>query len=299
MEAPLPPFELIERVGAVDDPAGRYVEIGRHQLEVLEHYLGDDWDWKDRTLLDWGCGAGRLLRLMVDTPARLIGVEIDRASIDWMRDHLPRVEGVLVDRPVLPLGDATVDVVTGLSVLTHIADDWAEWLLEIRRVLRPGGIAILTFIGGLTAPLLSDQWDEDAVGMLVLRYANPWTYGGPDVIHAPWWIREHWGRAFQVRSIEPDPLLRGPGQHEFAVLTRPDTPPPTVADLVQLADDPREALGLSAALYRTRYELAMLQIDRSRLETLDQENRALRDTLSWRITSPLRALRRAMKGRST
>jgi SAM-dependent methyltransferase len=288
---PLPPPELIERVGAIEDPVGRYVSIGEHQRAVLAHYLGDGWDWSGRVLLDWGCGAGRLLRLMADSPATLIGVEIDEASIAWMAKHIPRVQGLLVEKPVLELPDESVDVVTGFSVMTHISDEWAPWLLEVRRVLKPGGLAILSFIGALTAPLLCDQWNPDRLGMLVLRYANPSLSGGPDVIHSPWWIREHWGRAFTVRSMEPDPLQPEPGQHDFAVLERPTGPPPTAEQLTSLADDARELAGLESALQRTRSELAVMQDQRARIAELEHELTAMHSTLSWRVTEPLRRLR--------
>ena len=46
------------------------------------------------------------------------------------------------DATALPYADARFDLVIANHVLEHIEDDWAA-LAEIRRVLRPGGSAIL------------------------------------------------------------------------------------------------------------------------------------------------------------
>jgi SAM-dependent methyltransferase len=45
----------------------------------------------------------------------------------------------------LPLEDSSVDLVSAFSVFTHIESFDLAWMMEIRRVLRPGGIAWITF----------------------------------------------------------------------------------------------------------------------------------------------------------
>ena len=42
--------------------------------------------------------------------------------------------------PPLPLPDAHFDVVTAFSVFTHIDELDSPWLLELRRILKPGGL---------------------------------------------------------------------------------------------------------------------------------------------------------------
>jgi hypothetical protein len=46
--------------------------------------------------------------------------------------------------------------------------------------------------------------------MNVLNYGRSWREGGPSVFHSEWWIREHWGRAFDVISLEEDGVMLGP-----------------------------------------------------------------------------------------
>src|SRR5258708_7051462 len=64
-------------------------------------------------------------------------------------------------RPPLDVADGSVDLIYGQSVLTHLTRATTlAWLAEVRRVMRPGGLAMLTFM-------------DD-------RYAERW--GPPDVL---------------------------------------------------------------------------------------------------------------------
>ena len=154
----LPPDELIARVG--DDPGdtvGQYDAIGTRQRRLLESYLPPGWVWTDKTYLDWGAGAGRLVRHFLSEAEsnRVIGADIHEPSVSWIEENLAPVEGLLVhEEPVIALDDNSVDLVSGFSVMTHITDHWAGWLLEIRRVLRPGGVALLSFCGQFMLPRL-------------------------------------------------------------------------------------------------------------------------------------------------
>ena len=46
--------------------------------------------------------------------------------------------------PHLPIEDGSTALVYGFSVFTHIDEFETAWLAEIRRILRPGGVAYLT-----------------------------------------------------------------------------------------------------------------------------------------------------------
>src|SRR6266496_1476631 len=91
-ELPLPPSELVQRVGKIDDPdfAAAYEAIGRHSRERLERLLPPGWSWDGKHVLDFGCGAGRTLRhfLKEAEEGEFYGCDIDRASIAWLAEHL-------------------------------------------------------------------------------------------------------------------------------------------------------------------------------------------------------------------
>jgi SAM-dependent methyltransferase len=104
-------------------------------------------------------------------------------------------------RPPLPHADASFDQIRANEAFTRLVDDWAEWLLEARRLLADGGRLEI----GLSLPesfdeLTDHSWDESRIGMTVVSALD-----GPGhrlVFHSEWWIRAHWGRAFDVVSID-------------------------------------------------------------------------------------------------
>src|SRR5919204_168855 len=147
-EAPLPPLELMHRVGRIEDepdvPAA-YEAIGRRCRERLERVLPDDWSWEGKRVLDFGCGAGRTLRHFLAEAERgeLHGCDIDHASIAWLQEHLAPPLHVFEngELPPLPQPNAYFDLAYAFSVFTHLADHWARWLLELHRVLKRRGRA--------------------------------------------------------------------------------------------------------------------------------------------------------------
>ncbi len=98
------------------------------------------------TVLDVGCGIGYLSFPAADFigPTRKVyAMDISEAMLDEM-DRRVRVQGVpnvvvfLSDGKDWKLGDASVTFVLCSTVL-HEVDDMAAFLLEAKRVLKPGG----------------------------------------------------------------------------------------------------------------------------------------------------------------
>lgn len=100
-------------------------------------------------LLDIGCASGRVLRqFAINAPSvKLYGCDINRNNIAFIRKYLPNPASVFQNLtvPPLPIADHCLDFVFALSLFTHIHDFEESWLLEIRRVLKPGGLAFITF----------------------------------------------------------------------------------------------------------------------------------------------------------
>lgn len=123
----------------------------------------------DSRVLDWGTGHGRVARFLsaFGVTGDVIGVDIDPNNIAWAAAHLPNMRfevGPLM--PPLPYNDASFELVFGLSVMTHLPREAQEaWLVEIKRILNPGGIALLTFTGNssvaFTSSFLTRQWLDD------------------------------------------------------------------------------------------------------------------------------------------
>ncbi len=77
---------------------------------------------------------------------RMIGVDVDGLGPAWCKRHLPGDYARCGLLPPFDLADASVDIAYGLSVLTHLTRDVQKaWLTELARVIRPGGLAMLTY----------------------------------------------------------------------------------------------------------------------------------------------------------
>ena len=292
---PYPPVELMQRVGRLNDDnvEREYDEVGLRCRGTLERFLPPEWSWNGKRILDFGCGAGRTLRHFLGEAERaeFHGCDIDAPSIAWATEHLspPLHFFENAEEPSLPPPDAFFDLVYGFSVFTHLTDHWAGWLLELHRVLKPDGLLLLTFLNEHHWKLFDQgPWDENRVGMHVIKKWNPWDTGGPIVFHSDWWIREHWGRAFEVIEVDRGAAERVQGQ----VLLRPRPGPPTASELERPGADPREAGALRRNVEQLHREAAELHAQltgaveattflQGQLDTLAQSR-------SWRLTAPLR-----------
>jgi tRNA (mo5U34)-methyltransferase len=259
---PLPPRALRRRVGCPEDngdPAMAYEAIGRRWKEMIGERLPAGWDWSGKRVLDFGAGAGRILRHFQAEAAgaEFWGCDIDKPSIAWMERHIspPFRPFVVQEQPGLPQPDDYFDVIWVASVFTHLTDHWAGWLLELNRVLRRDGILIVSFLGPeMGKALLPLTWEENRTGMLVINKGAPWDLGGPAVFHSQWWLRAHWGRAFEFLRIDT-----GATDHDLLTLRkRPGSL--TIEDLERAEpDEPRETEALHHnleqlhALDRTRW----------------------------------------------
>ena len=91
-------------------------------------------------ILDVGCGTGANL-LMLSKYGDAEGVDISEDALAFCRERgLDKVR--LGAGEKLPYDDGTFDLVTAFDVVEHMDDDLAG-LREMRRVLRPGGRALL------------------------------------------------------------------------------------------------------------------------------------------------------------
>ena len=249
---PLPPRELCEYVGDHgDDVFNSYLGAGRAIRERIVGLLPDGYDFSGRRVLDFGCGSGRALRHFLDEAREgdWHGCDISAECIDWVTAHLspPVIAHRTGQLPPLPFGDGEFDLVYTTSVFSHLTDSWSQWLLELHRILKPDGILIATFMGpGAVDVIAHEPWDNDNYGMNVLGYGNPWSANGPMVLISEWWLRAHWGRAFEIEQLENDGFVGIQG----VVVMRPR--PGTFSAAQLEAPEPDEPRELSAARHSIR-----------------------------------------------
>jgi ubiquinone/menaquinone biosynthesis C-methylase UbiE len=100
--------------------------------------------FKPASVLDIGCGSGRLLRKVHDSwpEAQLSGVDPAQGMLSVARQLTPEARFSMGSAEALPLEDASVDL--ALSTISfHHWQDQAAGLREVARVLRPGGSFLL------------------------------------------------------------------------------------------------------------------------------------------------------------
>jgi SAM-dependent methyltransferase len=266
-EPPPPPPHLAEYVGDRNrpDPVASYLGAGRALRQEILSMLPADWTWEGRRVLDFGCGSGRVLRhfLQEAQVAEIYGCDIHAESINWGKANLcpPLHMFKSEERPPLPLRDEQLDLIWTMSVFTHLTDTWSAWLLELHRILRPNGLLIASFMGeGMSEILANEPWDESRIGMNVLGPGMGWEAGGPMVLHSPWWIEAHWGRAFDVLSMRPTGLI-GTGQGVVVMRKRDVTL--TTAELERLEPgEPREVTALAHSVKQLQKE--SIELNRAR-----------------------------------
>lgn len=151
----MPPRWLAyDAFGDVDNE--RYMQTGQEAAAYLTALVGEFLPIP-AVVCEWGCGPGRILRHLVGSPSfsRVIGSDFNEASIAWCERSLPEATWVINGlRPPIALPDNYVDFVYGISVLTHMSETLGlEWISELRRIVRPGGLIAVTLQG---------QWYRDA-----------------------------------------------------------------------------------------------------------------------------------------
>ena len=281
--APLPPHALAIGAGAPDhaDVISSYRAAGRGARATILELLGDSWSFEGRRVLDFGCGTGAVMRhfLPEARDCELCGCDVDERSIAWINAelHPPLSAFATGEAPPLEQPSESFDLVWSVSVFTRLTDHWAGWLAELHRVLKPGGQAIISVLGGAMYEVCHDEeWDPDRIGMTVLDHGQDPELGGPRVFHAPWWLREHWGRAFEIEQLREG---SAPREHSLVLLRRRSDVAVSAALLEEIdaAREPREIAAL-------RWQVHMLQREAAAL-------RAARDALA--VSEARRSPRRA------
>jgi SAM-dependent methyltransferase len=101
----------------------------------------------DSRLLDFGCGYGRLAReLLTRGFTSVTGVDFSPAMIARARAETPQFQFEVIESLPLRFGEGEFDAVLLFAVLTCVPEsrDQAAVVSEIRRLLRPGGLLLMS-----------------------------------------------------------------------------------------------------------------------------------------------------------
>ena len=204
--APLPPGRY--RMGGAhfkDD--GAFIRTAVRDVERLQEYCGLG---TESSLLDWGCGAGRLAVGVRERLGRIRdyhGVDIQPELIAWAEANLtaPGFRFTLLDvgnerynpdgsrERTLAADAGTVDVLYAYSVFSHMNDDdTAAYLALIGEALAPQGRALVT---GFVEEGVED-WAENPPGYGPLEWKGP--------LHCTRFARPHFERHVAAAGLAVD-----------------------------------------------------------------------------------------------
>lgn len=189
-----PKFDVYDAYGKVNWQ--RYRESGLEVATYLTGLIRRHLRGTPDAILEWGCGPGRVIRHMpgLFPFTRIYGTDLNERSVQWCRSHLPYIsfyKNELI--PPLPFDDNAFDVIYAHSVFTHLSKRrHYEWRDELLRVLKPGGILIVTVNGDtmMKKHLLPVERARYDTGQLVVRggVAEGKKFFG--AYHPPAFIRE-------------------------------------------------------------------------------------------------------------
>ncbi|GGN93703.1 methyltransferase [Actinoplanes lobatus] len=152
---------LIQALDALDSMPGAVALRERgYQLLCLN---------PDATVIDVGCGTGRVVAELADRGARAVGVDPDPAMLSAARSRFPGIDVRAADATDLPLADGEAHGYRADKVF-HILPDPVAALTEARRVLAPGGRIVL--IGQDWDTLVVDSTMADLTRRIITARAD-------------------------------------------------------------------------------------------------------------------------------
>jgi SAM-dependent methyltransferase len=167
------------------------------------------------SVLDFGCGCGRVTRYWADFPGSVCGTDLDQPAVEWCRANL-RFERFEVNglEPPLAFGDESFDLVYALSVFTHLTEGLQlSWRDEVRRVLRPGGLLLVTTHGSSYRPRLeAEELERFDRGELVVRWSDLPGSNLCSAYHPRPYLEGTFADGFELLELVPEGALGNPTQ---------------------------------------------------------------------------------------
>ncbi len=98
-----------------------------------------------RRVLDAGCGAGYGTAELARSAIRATGIDLSADAVRYGREHYsaPNLHFLQASCTALPLQNASIDLAVVFEVIEHLPD-WPSLLAEVRRILAPGGLLIIS-----------------------------------------------------------------------------------------------------------------------------------------------------------
>lgn len=225
-----------------DPDSAPFKTLGPAVAGMVCSILNETIGTKGIKVLDFGCGSGRValpLSEMLDNGS-VHGADVDEDAVEYVR-LLQKSNCTASKSPVSPpldFPDSSFDAVYSISVWSHFDEALgASWLEEMSRVLRPGGIAIISIAGmkvvqhwakenSAIAGIDEDYLNQSGVVFFEYRDINNATKYPGISGQIPWGhtliskghVEEVWSRYFSILDVGSRSL---PGGQDLIVMRKP------------------------------------------------------------------------------
>jgi len=115
-----------------------------------------------KDVLDVGCGTGRLFPFLFQSEKNVTGIDLSPKMIAIAKKKFAKAELLVGDIKSMPFPDKSFDVVVAAFVVVHLKT-LREFFREVHRVLKDGGVFIVTNINQRKAPKLKISPKEEIV----------------------------------------------------------------------------------------------------------------------------------------
>lgn len=207
---PIPSAHLIETVMLSREIAW-FLHSGRLCLNSIRYallkngYNIDDLD----VVLDFGCGCGRVLRHWHKSSKghRIHGTDLSPELIAWDKKYLNKIGDFRLNglEPPLPYSSGIFDFIYAISVFTHLTVELQlAWIDELRRVLKPGGLLVVTVHGESRFYQLStEEQRQFRSGSLVVKNISSPGSNFCGAYHPEAYVRNNLARGLEVVDFIP------------------------------------------------------------------------------------------------
>lgn len=191
--------EPTDIAASYDSAASAYVEHLYSELEgkPLDRHLLNRFAEEVRgkgIVGDLGCGPGHTARYLHDQGADVLGIDLSPEMIRWATRLNPALTFRVGDMRALDLADAALAGIISFYSIVHFEPaDLPPVMLELRRLLPPGGVLLIAFHIGDQTVHVDDLWGQPV--SLDFRFHQP-----DDVVQA---LRS--ARFAVTESVEREP----------------------------------------------------------------------------------------------
>jgi len=282
---------------------------GKIELEHYHRYIFASHFVKGKLVLDIACGEGYGSTILADFASHVVGVDISEEAIEHVKQKYekPNLEFKQGSCDAIPLDNSSIDVVVSFETIEH-HDRHEEMLQEIKRVLKPDGILIISSPdkyeysdkpGRTNIYHVKELYRHDFEGLIARHFQNMVSFG-QRVLYGSAILREDGPSSINTVDLGDDSFVSIPGMQRplYLIAVASDSViPPLPSSILEPPDNHIDTL--NAIIAKRDYQISLLNEYSSSLNGklfwLTENLSSLTNSFSWRITKPLRVVQRIVQ----